>query len=286
LQAGSDQDGSVVGGSVALRRLRLRYPATCSVCGISLSPGTEAFWDGKAKAATCPACGSAAMPSDTGVAGASAAAEAERRLEQRVTKARRRYGDHAAAVAGQVAADEPPIASWRKGSSGENRLAAFVEREVGERVIALHDRLIPGARRNIDHIFVAPSGVWVVDAKSYKGKVVKRDIGPLWRTEYRVYVGGRDRSQLATGVESQVEAVLAALRPDPEAKGTSVHAALCFVDSDWDLIDSPFQVGSAWVLYPGALRKRLKKDGPLSREMMQRIAKRLALSLPEAATRS
>jgi Nuclease-related domain len=172
--------------------------------------------------------------------------------------------------------------SWRKGSGGENRLAAFVPCEVGERVIALHDRLIPGTRRNIDHIFVAPSGVWVVDAKSYKSKVVKRDIGPFWRPEYKVYVGGRDRSKLARGVESQVEAVLAALGPDPEAKGTSVYAALCFLDSEWGLLDSAFQVGSVWLLYPGALRKRLKKDGPLSRELMERIAKRLALSLPPA----
>jgi hypothetical protein len=52
------------------------------------------------------------------------------------------------------------------------------------------------------------------------------------------------------------------------------------------LLDSPFQVGSVWVLYPGALRKRLKKNGPLSREKMERIAKRLALSLPEATTTS
>ena len=273
----------MVEGSGAFRRLRLRYPATCSVCGISLSAGTEAFWDRAAKAALCLACGPAAMPSDTGVAGASAAAEGERRLNQRVTRARRRYGDFAAEVAQQVAADEQSIASWRKGSGGESRLAAFVEREVGDRVIALHDRVIPGTRRNIDHIFVAPSGVWVVDAKSYKRKVVKRDVGPFWRTENKVFVGGRDRSKLAAGVESQVEAVLAALRPDPEVKGTSVHAALCFVDSEWGLLDSPFQVRSVWVLYPGALRKRLKKDGPLSSELMQRIAKRLALSLPAAA---
>jgi hypothetical protein len=95
----SDQDGSAVEGSGALRRLRLRYPATCSVCGISLAPGTEAFWDREAKAATCLSCGPTAMPCDAGVAGASAAAEGGRRLKQRVTRARRRYGDLAAAVA-------------------------------------------------------------------------------------------------------------------------------------------------------------------------------------------
>ena len=269
-----------------LRRLKLRYPATCSVCGISLSPGSEAFRDDQTKAIVCLACGPADRPPNSGEAGASAAAEAERRIEQRVESTRRLYGDHAAEVARQAAAADPSIAPWLKGGDGEFRLAEFVEREVGDRVIALHDRLIPGTRGNFDHIFVAPSGVWVVDAKAYKGKVVKRDVGPFWRTEYKLYIGGRDRSQLAKGVESQVEAVVAALRPDPEAKGTSVHAALCLVESDWDLLDFAFQVGSAWVLYPGALRKRLKKKGPLSRALMERLANRLALSLPDAAPRS
>jgi hypothetical protein len=199
-----------------------------------------------------------------------------------VEQARRRYGAHAAAVAETVAGGERSIASWRKGGDGESRLAAYIEREVGDRVLALHDRLIPGTRRNIDHIFVAPSGVWVVDAKAYTGKVVKRDVGPFWRQENKLYVGGRDRTKLAPAVQSQVDAVLAALRPDPTVKGTEVHAALCFLDSDWGLLDFPFQVGSVWVLYPGALRKRLKKDGPLSREIMERIARRLTLSLPSA----
>jgi hypothetical protein len=163
------------------------------------------------------------------------------------------------------------------------RLAAYIEREVGDRVIALHDRLIPGTHhKNIDHIYVAGTGVWVVDSKAYNGKVVRRDVGPFWRNENRVYVGGRNRSARAKGVESQVDAVLAALRPDPEAKGTDVYGALCFVESEWGLLDFPFRVGSVWVLYPGALRKRLKKEGPVPRERMEHIAKRLDLSFPKA----
>jgi len=66
-------------------------------------------------------------------------------------------------------------------------------------------------------------------------------------------------SKLAKGVESQVEVLLATLQLDPTCKGTLVYDTLCFVDSDWGLFDFPFQVGSVWVLYPGALRKRLKK---------------------------
>jgi hypothetical protein len=263
---------------MAQRKLRLRYPATCASCGLALSRGTEAVWDSAAKTAACLACAPDDVTYDTGVAGASAAAEGARRRHRRVEAVRREHGDHAAAVAAAVAQT-----SWQKGANGEFRLAEFIQRGVGDHVIPLHDRLIPGTRANIDHLWIAPTGVWIVDSKSYKGKVVKRDVGPLWRTEYKVYVGGRDRTKLAAAMQFQVDAVLAALRSDPGAKGTDVHAALCFVDSDWGLLDFPFQVGSVWVLYPGALRKRLKKSGSLSQEQMDHLAKRLALSLPAAA---
>jgi hypothetical protein len=235
------------------------------------------MWDSVAKIASCLACAPDEPTYDTGVAGASAAAEGARRRQRRVEAVRREHGDHAAAVAEAVAST-----SWEKGSNGEFRLAEFIQRKAGDRVIPLHDRLIPGTRATIDHLWIAPTGVWVVDAKSYKGKVVKRDVGPFWRTEYKVYVGGRDRTKLASAMQFQLNAVLAALRPDPKAQGIDVHTALCFVNSDWGLFDFPFQVGSVWVLDPGALRKRLKKDGPLSREQMERLAKRLALSLPPA----
>jgi hypothetical protein len=49
-----------------------------------------------------------------------------------------------------------------------------------------------------------------------------------------------------------------------------------------ELPAGPFQVGNVWVMYPGALKKRLRKSGPLSRETMERIARRLDLSLPPA----
>jgi hypothetical protein len=217
----------------------------------------------------------------TGAAGASAAAEGERRRTKRVEDVRRRYGDHAAVVA-EVMAGREVAASWGKGSDGESRLATYVDREVGDRVIALHDRLIPGTRRNIDHLFVAPTGVWIVDAKSYTGKVLKRDVGPFWRAEYELIVAGRNRTKLAKGVEEQVDAVVIALRDDPATRGTELNAALCFLDSDWGT--SPFQVGYVRILHPRALRKQLRKKGPLSRAAMERIAKRLELSFPPAAS--
>jgi hypothetical protein len=162
---------------------------------------------------------------EVGVAGASAAPEGGRRREKKVEEVRRKHGDYAAAVAEQMA-ERDTAASWGKGSEGESRLAAFVAREVGDVVTALHDRLIPGTRGNIDHIFIAPTGVWVVDAKSYNGKIERREHGPIWRRENEVFFGGRNRTKLAKGVEKQVEAVKAALAPDPELKGERLRRPL------------------------------------------------------------
>jgi hypothetical protein len=173
-------------------------------------------------------------------------------------------------------------ASWGKGSDGESRLAAFVAREVGDAVIALHDRQIPGTRGNIDHIFVSPSGVWVVDAKALSGRVERRDAGLVWHPRNELYVGGRKRTALAKGVDKQVDCVLTALRLEPETKGTLVYGALCLVEAEWGLLDFPFQIGSVWVLYPGALRKRLRKKGRLTVDGMTRAAVALDRALPPA----
>ncbi len=264
------------------RRLHLRYPATCATCGIALSKGAEAIWSPAAKTVTCLACVSDGRI-DCGTAGVSAAAEGARRTDRKVAEARRKFGDHAAEVA-RVMAGQDAAASWGKGSDGESSLARYIDRALGAGVIALHDRLIPGSRGNIDHLFVSPSGVWVVDAKAYKGKVAKCETGPFWRPDCELFIGRRNRTSLAVGVTRQVDAVLAALRTDPSLRGTEVHAALCLVEADWGLLDMPFQIeGNVWVLYPGALKKRLRKRGPLSLETMERIARRLDLSLPRAA---
>lgn len=227
----------------------------------------------------CLACAPGDEAVDARKAGASAAAEGERRTIRKVDAVRRKYGDHAAVVAEALAARNAE-ATWGKGSDGEQRLASYIEREVGNRVVALYDRLIPGTRANIDLIYVAPTGVWVVDAKAYTGKVVKREVGTLFRPENEVFVGGRNRTKLAKGVRGQVDAVIAALKPEQSLHGIDVYGVICFVDSEWGLLDFPFQVGNVWVMYPGALKKRLRKEGSLSRERMERVARRLDLSLP------
>ena len=196
-----------------VRRLALRYAGTCSVCGIELSRGTEAMWNRNEKTITCLACAPSSGDPESGEAGASAASEGQRRRDKRVEEVRRKHGDHAAAVA-EAIAERDHAASWGKGSEGESRLAAFLTREVGDAVIPLHDRLIPGTRGN-------------------------------------------------------------STTSPPPACGSSTQTGGS---------TSPFSVGTVWVVYPKALAKSLRRNGPLSRENMQRVARRLDLSLPHAAS--
>lgn len=142
--------------------------------------------------------------------------------------------------------DDPrSITAWAKGSEGERRLAQSLTRRVDDRADLLHDRKFPKTRGDIDHIAVASSGVWVIDAKQYNGLVGKRDKGGLFEVDYRFYVNGRDRTKLAEGLGWQVEAVRAALT----GADVPVNAALCFIDAEWRLFAKPFQLKGAWVTW-------------------------------------
>lgn len=71
---------------------------------------------------------------------------------------------------------------------------------------------MPRTRGNIDHIAIAASGVWVIDAKKYKGKMERRDKGSFFKNDYRLYVNGRDQSKRVEGMAWQRDAVAAALQ--------------------------------------------------------------------------
>src|SRR6266852_4043693 len=76
---------------------------------------------------------------------------------------------------------------------------------------ALHDRRVPHTRGNIDHILIAPAGVFVVDAKLYRGLIEVRDVGGIFKSDKRLFVGSRDCSHVAQNMGWQVEAVVQAI---------------------------------------------------------------------------
>jgi hypothetical protein len=266
------------------RRLRLRYPARCCICRSELNRGSDAWWDSETKTATCLVCGGGAALANelAGTAGASGRQKFERLHAKREEKVRNKWGNRVGGLVLSLSDDPQSTQAWRVGSVGEERLARFFERELPKSVIALHDRRMPGSRANIDHIVVAPNGVWVIDAKLYTGKVERRTLGPIWRREHAVFVGGRDRTRVIHGMSRQVDAVRSAIVPDPLAADVAIMPVVCFVTSDWGLFAKPFEISAVLVTWPQKLVERIAAAGPLTATGVARIANRIGVGLPAA----
>jgi hypothetical protein len=286
--------------SATSKIMRLRYAGRCAACGATLETGTKAEWHKPTKTVTCLTCvetrqaelgvsmplnpplvrnrPSRPTPPDQGKAGASARREYERRHQRREQRIDARWG-RLAPVAKFLTDDPQSITAWASGSDGERLLAEHLQRVLSDSTVLLHDRKVPGTRGNIDHLAIAPSGVWVIDAKNYKGRVERRDVGGWFKVDYRLYVDGRDRTRLAEGLDWQVNAVKAVIG-DVDAP---IYAAVCFTDSRWKLFAEPFQIKKVWVSWANALAEMIAAPGPLDQGDITRIATQLGGALRAAA---
>jgi len=292
--------------SAAVGRMRLRYAGTCRACGTALPAGETAVYERESKTVVCLACASTPAPegaappmeSDAGPspvepdapelerivagsAGASAQREYERRRaerEERVRTAHPKIGGFLLAVS-----DEPQsTTAWATGARGEELLGKRLDGLAGDGVRVLHDRRIPRTKANIDHIAVSPAGVFVIDAKRYKGRPQLRVEGGLFRPRVeKLVVGTRDQTKLVEGVHKQVDLVRAAL----EAVGVAdvpVRGVLCFVEADWPLFGGSFVIDNVSVLWPKKLAEQLATAGPLDDAMTERVHRVLAAAFPPA----
>ena len=292
------------------RIITLRYAGVCGCCESALVAGVKASWDKASKTATCLDCvgtGSAPTVGETApveaflpapnphvrapavnrvpsrgvepresVAGGSAQAEADRRHRKREQRLDAKWGRFAG-VAKFLSDDPQSTKAWARGAEGERRLANHLTQLLGDRAVFLHDRKV--GRANIDHLIVASSGVWVVDAKLYAGQVEYRNKGGwLGPADWRIYVGGRDKTKLAIGLAWQVTAVRKALA----GVDAPVHPALCFVDSDWGWFAKPFRHEGVLVTWSKKLAEMIGAPGNLGPDEIERIVERLKQELRPA----
>jgi hypothetical protein len=211
--------------------------------------------------------------------GASAHRKYEGLHARRAERIDERWG-HLAGVVKFLSEDPQSIQAWAKGSAGERKLAASLAKRVGNRAVLLHDRKVPGTRGNIDHLAVAASGVWVIDAKAYTGLVERRDKGGWFSTDYRLYVNRRDRTKLVHGLAWQVAAVRGAISD----RDVQVNAALCFIDAEWRVFAKPFVLDDVWVTWGSKLAEMIAAPGPLADADVTRVAQELTSSLPSATS--
>jgi hypothetical protein len=213
--------------------------------------------------------------SEPGVAGASARRRYDRLKANREKDVREKHPR----IGGLLLAlqDEPRHQrAWLDGAGGEERVARFLAKHLRDDARVLHDRRIPRARANVDHIAVAPSGIWVIDAKRYKGRVAIRK---PWFQPAKLTIAGRDKTRLVESLDWQVGLVQAVVLPI--APSAPVRGALCFVDADLPLVGA-LSFNGYPLLHVRPLSKRINADGPLTSEEVKRIADELAREFSEA----
>jgi hypothetical protein len=273
------------------RILSLRRPDRCAHCGTELAAGTRAHWDADARAVTClsclvpPTCPAPAptparqQPIDRGVAGASALREHERRKHNREQRTRQAHTH----IGGLLLAlrDEPQHEfAFLRGARGEAAVAGSLEaRTSGGPTVLLHDRRMPRGRGNIDHLAISPNGIFVIDAKDWKGKVSVST--PLFG-KAKLLIDGRDRTKLVDGLDRQVAAIENALG---DAAGSwLIQGVFCFTKADLPALGllGTTQIRSHLLLYRKALAKRLNAAGPLTPMQIDVMARALAVAFPPA----
>jgi hypothetical protein len=281
----------------------LRYDGVCSVCHSQLARRTRAWWYPEEKKFVCTSCRPAEIIPDTapasgntlvveeepsqlepltvdGEAGASARREGERRRAKRGRDTLTRHPRIGKLIL--AVSDEPQsVRSWGKGAVGEEALGAKLNTHASERVVVLHDRKIPGSRANIDHLVIAPGGVFVIDAKHYSGRVEQRNLGNIFRADVRLYVGRRECTKLLHGSEDQAEVVRDAVASLGYAD-IPVRPVLCFVGAEWGMFPKPFKLGSVLITYPKFLYELIAKDAEVETPAIQETARHLAETLRRA----
>ena len=247
--------------------MKLRYAGVCRLCGTGLPARTEAIYERPIKAVRCVACPTGAViaeveteaapgPVDAievaaGVAGSSARREYERRKAKDEQRLRQKWGK-LGSIAVALSDEKQSTKAWATGAVGEERLGARLDSLASDTIAVLHDRRIPGTKANIDHIAVTAAGIWVIDAKRYRGRPELKIEGGILRSRVeKVLVGRRDCTMLVDGVLKQIDFVREVVGDLP------VTGALCFVEADWPLMGGAFTTRGVHALWPKRLAKLL-----------------------------
>ncbi|KGN39884.1 hypothetical protein N801_18195 [Knoellia aerolata DSM 18566] len=280
--------------------MRLRYAGACRVCGVELPAKVEAVYERTTKTVRCvshdvypavepavvevvePAVVEVVAPGvvevvESGTAGASARREFERRKAKREERIRTKHPKLGGLMLA-VSEEQQSTTAWDIGALGEEKLGKGLNRLASDRLRLLHDRRIPRSTANIDHLAVTASGVYVIDAKKYRGRPHLKIEGGLFRPRVeRLIVGSRDCTKLVDGVLKQVDVVRGLLDDD-----VPVHGVLCFVEADWPLIGGTFTTRGVQTLWPKKLYPKLQAEGPFTADAVAEIHLRLAHALRPA----
>ncbi len=161
----------------------------------------------------------------------------------------------------------------------ERRLGRLLDRELGPVAIVLHDRQT-GTGGRIDHLVVAASGVWVIDARHAAGRVERERIGRR-RTAAWLHLRNGQRVPIVEEEDESVDVVQGHL--DRMGFGwLDVCPVVCLTNANWGVLRKPFEVDAKLVTWGRALVETIGVPGPLGPFDMRAVAVELNSRLPAA----
>lgn len=122
--------------------------------------------------------------------------------------------------------------------------------------------------------------MFVINAKNYRGTIRIRDVGGLFRSDRRLYVGRRDCSKLAANLGWQIEAVTGALMAAQVNPLSSVTPVLCFVGGTWPLLSPPSEYMGVRLEGLRSLRKLLTATQTVDQPTIDALTRVLAAAFP------
>jgi hypothetical protein len=148
--------------------------------------------------------------------------------------------------------------SWGRSTIRERRLGALLDRELAPIGAVLHGCRLPDAKHRIDHLVVAPTGIWTV--------LADHSVGPVSTSgrvdDRRVRLGDQDQGSRLTAAAFAAERVRHLLVPIG-FDWVDVSATLCFTNAKWGLVAREIEVGDVRVTWGRALVDRVATPGPI-----------------------
>jgi len=242
----------------------LRFGGTCDSCGAIIEKREIGWHEPLLHKARCAACGPL---SD----------ETIKNIELPAPTESNPIGGSAALREARTRRDP----KWIKGAAGEYLMDLSLHNHVNEGAVILTDRQVPGTKSNIDHIVVAPSGVWIIDSKNWRGKIQYKSATRMGMSR-RLLVDGKDRTSAVEAIFNQVIPVAQIIGD----KSVPIKPALVFIEGDWSDISAtrllagrPHQYLTVWIAWPKAIWKKINEPGPLDADSVKRIGAALDAAL-------